>query len=62
LAWPLGYLISHAYLSLFPYRTALTLWPFVISLTIILSIVLLAIGMQSIKAAKRSPAEVLRHE
>lgn len=62
LAWPFGYLISRAYLSLFPYRTPLTPLPFMISLLIILCIVLLAIGAQSIKAARRNPAEVLRYE
>ena len=61
-AWPLGWLASRAFLSLFPYRTSIGLLPFVLSLAATIGIALLAVSTQAARASRRNPAEVLRHE
>jgi putative ABC transport system permease protein len=61
-AWPLGWLASRAFLSLFPYRTSIGVFPFVLSLAATIGIALLAVSSQAARTAKRNPTEVLRYE
>ncbi len=62
LAWPLGYLAAHAYLSVFIQRITLTPLPFVASLGLVVAIAWAAVGSQALRAARVSPANVLRSE
>lgn len=62
IAWPAGYLAARAYLNRFPGPTALTPWPFVLSVVITLAIACLAVLGQTLRAARTTPAEVLRNE
>ena len=61
-AWPAGYFAAHAYLNQFSEAIDLTPWPFVLSVTITLAIAWLAVVGQTLRAARTTPAEVLRHE
>jgi putative ABC transport system permease protein len=61
-AWPAGYFAARAYLNQFPQSIALTPWPFVLSVAITLAIAWLAVASQTLRAARTTPAEVLRHE
>jgi putative ABC transport system permease protein len=62
IAWPAGYLAARAYLNQFSQSIELTIWPFVASVAITLAIAWLAVGGQTLRAARTAPAEVLRHE
>jgi len=62
LAWPLGYFAAQQYLSVFMQRIALTPVPFILSLGVALLVAWLAVGGQALRAARVSPAHVLRFE
>jgi len=63
IAWPLGwYLISNYWLSQFPYRTDLTVLPFLLAGFLSLAITLAATLYHSISAAQANPVESLRYE
>jgi putative ABC transport system permease protein len=62
IAWPAGYFAARAYLNQFSQSIELTIWPFVASVAITLAIAWLAVGGQTLRAARSAPAEVLRHE
>lgn len=62
LSWPLAYLAARAYLRTFIDPIELTPLPFVGSLALTLLIAWAAVGGQTLRAARTSPARVLRHE
>jgi putative ABC transport system permease protein len=62
IAWPLGYFAAQQYLSVFMQRIALTPVPFVLSLAVALAVASAAVGGQALRAARVSPAAVLRVE
>ncbi|HEX5047083.1 MAG TPA: ABC transporter permease [Gammaproteobacteria bacterium] len=59
-AWPAGYLAARIYLNQFLDPIALTPWPFVSSAGITLAIAAFAVLGQTLRAARTTPAEVLR--
>jgi len=61
-AWPLGYIAARAYLDTFQAAIPVTPLPFVLSLAITLAIAWLAVGSQTLRAARARPADVLRYE
>jgi putative ABC transport system permease protein len=62
IGWPAGYFAARAYLNQFSESIDLTPWPFVLSVVITLAIAWLAVVGQTLRAARTTPAEVLRHE
>jgi putative ABC transport system permease protein len=62
LAWPAAYFAARAYLNQFGQAIPLTPWPFVASVAITAAIACLAVAGQTLRAARATPAEVLRHE
>jgi putative ABC transport system permease protein len=62
IAWPLAYFAAQQYLGIFIHRTPLTPLPFLLSLAIALAIAWGAVGGQALRAARVSPATVLRSE
>lgn len=62
LAWPVAFVACRLYLSLFSGRIGLTPWPFILSLAITVAIAWLSIAVQTLRAARLKPAEVLRYE
>jgi putative ABC transport system permease protein len=62
IAWPAGYLAGRMYLNQFSGSVSLTAWPFVLSVVITLAIACLAVLGQTLRAARTTPAEVLRNE
>ena len=62
LSWPIAYIAARAYLGTFIDPIALTPAPFVGSLAFTLLIAWLAVGGQTLRAARTSPAKVLRQE
>jgi putative ABC transport system permease protein len=61
-AWPAGYFAARVYLNQFPESIDLTPWPFVLSAAITIAIAWLAVAGQTVRAARATPAEVLRNE
>ncbi len=61
-AWPAGYLAARFYLNQFPGSIGLTPWPFVLSVVITLAVACLAVLGQTLRAARATPADVLRNE
>jgi putative ABC transport system permease protein len=62
IVWPLAYIAARKYLETFQAPIALTPLPFALSLAITLAIACLAVGSQTLRAARTRPAEVLRYE
>jgi putative ABC transport system permease protein len=62
IVWPLAYIAARKYLETFQAPIALTPLPFALSLVITLAIAWLAVGSQTLRAARTRPAEVLRYE
>jgi len=62
LAWPLGYVMANAYVSLFAARAEVTIVPFIVSLLLSAAIAFIAVFSQSWKSARVRPAMVLRYE
>jgi putative ABC transport system permease protein len=60
LAWPAGYVAARIYLNQFSEPIALTAWPFALSTVVTLAIASFAVLGQTVRAARTSPAEVLR--
>jgi putative ABC transport system permease protein len=61
-AWPLAYFAAQQYIGIFIHRIPLTPMPFALSLAIALAIAWGAVGGQALRAARVSPATVLRSE
>ena len=62
LSWPLAWFLSNRFLEEFAYRTAVSVWIFLLTLVISLLIGLSTIIFQSLKAAGSNPVEVLKYE
>jgi len=61
-AWPAGYVAAHFYLQRFSESVSITPLPFVLSAVITLAIACVAVLGQTVRAARTTPAEVLRNE
>jgi putative ABC transport system permease protein len=62
IVWPLAYLAARAYLRAFIDPAALGPGPFVLALAATLGVAWLAVGTQTVRAARLKPADVLRNE
>jgi len=62
IAAPLSYFFMRNWLQDFSYRTSITVWPFMISMGLALSIALVTVSYYAVKLALSSPAESLRYE
>jgi len=60
--WPLAYIAARKYLDAFQAPISVTPLPFLLSLAITLAIAWLAVGTQTLHAARARPADVLRYE
>jgi putative ABC transport system permease protein len=62
IVWPLAYLAAQKYLAIFIQRIPLSPLPFLLSLALALAIAWIAVAGQALRAARVSPATVLRAE
>ncbi len=62
IALPIGFFMIRRWLQAFEYRIDLTLWPFILSGSIVLSIVGITVSLQSMRSARANPADSLRYE
>jgi putative ABC transport system permease protein len=61
-AWPLGFGLASAYLSIFYVRTPVTMAPFLLSLALTLGVAILAVVYQARGSSSVRPAAVLKYE
>lgn len=63
IAWPVTYYMMGGYLSgLFPYRTPIDPWIFIVTACIAIFIAIITTGFHVIKAALQNPVKALRYE
>jgi putative ABC transport system permease protein len=62
IAWPVAYLVMSHWLENFAYRTKINILLFVLTAAIALSIALLTMAFQSIKAAYSNPVDAIKYE
>ncbi len=62
IGWPLAYLIAQTYLDVYLHRISLNALPFIAGLAIVLAISFAAVGWHTVRAARRKPSAILRHE
>lgn len=62
IAWPVAYFLMKSWLDNFAYRTSLALWIFIIAALLSLTVALLTVSYQSLKAAFSNPVDSLRYE
>ena len=62
IAWPVAWYTSTKWLQNYAYRTSMNIWMFVLAGFLALSIALLTISFQSIRAATANPVDSLRYE
>jgi putative ABC transport system permease protein len=61
-AWPVAFIAMRLYLDRFVSPIEPRAFPFIASLLVMLSIAWLAVGGQTVRAARTTPARVLRSE
>ena len=61
-AWPIAYFAMNKWLQQFAYRMELTIWPFLFSGVLTLTVALMTVSYQTVKAATANPVESLRYE
>jgi putative ABC transport system permease protein len=62
ISWPLAYYLMRNWLKNFAYRTDINIIVFLLSALLVLTIALLTVSFQSIRAAATNPADSLRYE
>lgn len=61
-AVPIAYVLSRNWLNGFAFRTAMTIWPFVIATAISVVITLITVSLQAYRAANANPVDALKYE
>jgi ABC-type antimicrobial peptide transport system permease subunit len=62
IAWPIAYFAMNKWLQNFAYRIDISIWTFMLSTALAMSIALLTVSCQSVKAATANPVDSLRYE
>ena len=61
-AWPLAYIGVSRWLETFAYRTEVGVMAFAMAGALALTVSLLTVGVQALRAARAKPMSALRHE
>lgn len=62
IAWPLAFLLMNDWLKNFAYQTTVGLVPFILSAALAITIAMLTVSYQSVRAALTNPVNALRYE
>jgi hypothetical protein len=62
IAWPIAYFAMQAWLQKFAYRTNIEIWIFLLSAALGLTVALLTVSLQTLRAARANPVDSLKHE
>jgi hypothetical protein len=61
-AWPIAFYFMQKWLQRFAYQSGISVWSFLFAFSVVLSLALLTVSFQTVKAARSNPVELLRHE
>jgi len=61
-AWPIAYILISKWLSGYTYRIELSIWPFVIAMSVSLLITLVTVSLRSYRVANANPVDALKYE
>jgi putative ABC transport system permease protein len=61
-AWPIAYYFMNKWLQKFAFKSAISIWPFLLASLVVFVIALMTVSYQTIKAARSNPVELLRYE
>jgi predicted permease len=59
---PIAYIVMRSWLDRFAFRTDIGVWPFVVVTLFMLTIALLTVGVQAVRAAQANPVDAIRYE
>lgn len=62
IAFPLGYIIVHKWLSTYDFHVSISVLPFALAIGLSLLIALLTVSLQSFKVARSNPIDALKYE
>ena len=62
IAWPLAYFLMNKWLSGFAYHTSQNIFIFIVAAVIVLTIAMMTVSFQTLKASLANPINSLRHE
>ncbi len=62
IAWPVSYFLIQPWLQNFTYRIAFPFWTFIISLLLSLTVAVITVSWQAVKASRMNPATSIRAE
>ena len=62
IAWPVSYFVIQPWLQNFTYRISFPFWTFIISLLLSLTIAVITVSWQAVKASRMNPASSIRAE
>jgi putative ABC transport system permease protein len=62
IAWPVAYFIIKNWLQNFTFRVEFPFWTFIISLLLSITIAVISVSWQSLKASRMNPAASIRVE
>ncbi len=62
IAWPLAYFAMQKWLQKFAYRADIEIWIFFLSAALGLTVALLTVSLQTLRAARANPVDNLKHE
>jgi len=62
IAWPIAYFAMQKWLEKFAYRADIEIWIFFLSAALGLTVALLTVSLQTLRAARTNPVDSLKHE
>jgi len=61
-AWPFAYFVMNNWLQNFAFQTRIKVWGFFAAALIALTIAIITVGFQALKAGRITPVDTLRYE
>jgi putative ABC transport system permease protein len=62
IAWPIAYFAMLKWLQKFAYRADIEVWAFVLAAALGLTVALITVSLQTLRAARANPIDSLKHE
>ncbi len=62
IAWPVAWFLMRSWLTGFPYRINMGIFPFLFSALLAMVLAMITVVLQGWRAANRNPVDALRHD
>jgi putative ABC transport system permease protein len=62
IAWPIAYFAMQKWLQKFAYRADIEIWAFILAAALGMTVALITVSVQTLKAARANPVDSLKHE